>query len=1176
MQLKSRKYFAAPDGRGNFDDADFIVGENEWVNMENCRVGSTDKGVVGTVEGIGSTVLKSTAQPSVTNIVIGSAEDIANRIFCYFVKNTTGTSDKILAYNLDNETVYTVLLSSQVLGGLNFDKDYLIHSARIVNGLLYWTDNLNQPRRINIKAAINLNHPGTYSGVTAYTSPLNSESITIIRRPPDYPLEFSKVTDGSITSNQIKNNAFRFTYQYLYRDGEMSTLAMHSELANYNATSDTYNAIDISVQLAEQIDQDVQEVQMIAIYVEDSKAFVIKSWNKNNATEAAQIADHNAGITALQYRFYANSVEESVATSIVDKKFDVVPLKSATLEQAKNRIMLGNNLLGYDTPTSTSLSLSLSMGTGTKRLKSDATYKAGNVFYDKYMRQTGVVYASTLSIPDREYSETSPYPIGFDWTLPSGAQPGEIPDTAYFYSPVVSLCLRTRFFEQLRGRNSAYATKDTDGNYVINKSTYSSNHAACAFDISTLTSFAMGYVFDAASGDIVKIYIGSSVYSLAIIGQQGDFILTELQDLGTLNAGTLFLFEIYTPYIPQGEEPYFEQGAIYPILNPGTSSREYGTTSGFIEGDVYIVQRTGINRVHYGRGPGDQRNDDQAATIGAVFLSEDAADPDFTPGTSPIGGLAGFNIATNMTRYILWNNGGSALNIEISGVIKVMPDSNRTWSIYVADNDNNRTGLIAATQLSAYEESEHVFNNVAVTLGAGDRLFIFHDMSVANSIYYRDVNLTITLPSTSITYNVEAMNINDKFYRNWFTNAGRQQVVVRQGQVRKTTSIRWSNTFIQGTLTNGLSSFEALNEEILDTELGPLRKLQVTSKVNNELGVVMLGICEAETASMYLGEVQLLGSTGNSDIATIANVIGTVNVLKGSFGTINPESVIEFRGNVFWVDVYNGKVVQYSANGLFPISEYKMTRFWKLFCQQYLATSTATIESYGSRPYIFTTVDPHHWELLITVPQVLAAPPKGYLPDYQDITYPFDIWDGQAKTLVYKLNKEPNFWQGSYRIVPESWVAIQNKVFSFKYGQLYEHNSTASYNVFYGVEAKPRIMFVLNQAPNRPKVPNNISIDGNTVPLFTYFMCETPYTQSSDLADFDYRNLEGILYSIIYRNKLIPTSAGLSTNGLLTGEKLRSTVIKVYLEFQSSTNALEVRFVDVGMQLSTGHTTTIQ
>ena len=38
---------------------------------------------------------------------------------------------------------------------LNFSKNHLITGINIVEDLLFWTDNFNQPRRINVEKAIN-------------------------------------------------------------------------------------------------------------------------------------------------------------------------------------------------------------------------------------------------------------------------------------------------------------------------------------------------------------------------------------------------------------------------------------------------------------------------------------------------------------------------------------------------------------------------------------------------------------------------------------------------------------------------------------------------------------------------------------------------------------------------------------------------------------------------------------------------------------------------------------------------------------------------------------------------------------------------------------------------------------------------------------------------------------
>jgi hypothetical protein len=452
------------------------------------------------------------------------------------------------------------------------------------------------------------------------------------------------------------------------------------------------------------------------------------------------------------------------------------------------------------------------------------------------------------------------------------------------------------------------------------------------------------------------------------------------------------------------------------------------------------------------------------------------------------------------------------------------------------------------------------------------------------------------------------MSPDDKFYMNWFTDHGRPNFLDKIGQQIKTSNLSWSNTYIPGTRTNGLSTFDALDEKTIPVECGPIRKLQITSKVQNELGVVMLAICENQTASLYIGETQQYGSNATTTLTVSTDIIGTINVLKGAFGTINPESVTEFRGNVFWVDAKNGKVIQYGAGGLYPISNYKMTRFWKLFCDRYMSLSSAYIEAlegggnvftnefgvefFGqggtvSRPFIFSTVDPHHSELLISIPTLYDTPPKGYLPDYPSVVYPFDIWDGIGKTLVYKIasnqsESENNHWQGSYSFNPEYFVTLQNKLYSFKEGQMYLHNQTTSGCNFYGVKYPANIMVVSNAVPTKPKVYRNISVEANMKPSLTYFRVEPTligdeqyniHEQASDLIASDYKVREGQLYSLVYRNKLIPTIDGFSTNGLLTGENIRGLVLKTLFQFDVTDKPLEFKFTSFGFALSEGHTT---
>jgi hypothetical protein len=381
-------------------------------------------------------------------------------------------------------------------------------------------------------------------------------------------------------------------------------------------------------------------------------------------------------------------------------------------------------------------------------------------------------------------------------------------------------------------------------------------------------------------------------------------------------------------------------------------------------------------------------------------------------------------------------------------------------------------------------------------------------------------------------------------------------------------SIAFSNTFIAGTQNNGLSTFDALDTQDISPDFGAIQKLQLASKVS-KIGTVMLAICSGPTtASIYLGENTLISQTGDSVIAQANTVIGSIHELKGSFGTLNPESVIEFRGNIYWFDVQNGMIIQYADNGLFPISNYRMSRFWKLFADTYKILTAGQIQALGTRPYVFGGVDPHHGEVLFSVPRVLTNPANGYLPDYPTTLYPFDIWDGFGKTLVYKLYTDPNHWQGSYDFNPNYICNLENNLFSWHEGKLYLHNQT-NYGIFYGDTHSPTVMTVSNQQTNLPKVYQNFSVEGNQEPSFVYFYTNYPYIQSSDLVDFSFIDQEGIWKAPIYRNKLDPAFGNQYAQALIAGEKMRSTALFIMVQWPTG-SLVQVKFINLGYTLSLG------
>lgn len=1117
MIEQEKKYFADPQtGGGNYDDADFAIGINQSVNSQNVRIGTTDAGRTKQVESIGSTKLLTYPIVSVTYYTIGVATDIANYRFCYFQYNTTSSEHRIMCWDADTNTSYVVLLSSQVYGGLNFDKDYLIHSARIVNGLLYWTDNLNRQRKVNIDAGIKLNQPSFVTETEAYTSPMNAEVISLLKRPPLVPLNVAKTTQPSLTTNQIKNGAFQFMARYYYKDGETSVISVYSLLAEYNSADQTFNAIDVSFDFTEKIDQDVALVDMVVRLGNTNNFYVIRTWDKRNASDLAAIQSHNAGISALTYRFLNDKLGEQLDPAYALKPFDSVPVLSKALEIANERLFLGNNLIGYDAPAETSLTAAF-----------NTQSPSSPSFTELYLHWNGspgttryivvIPVSGVYGYYESNFNAAVPLadPTAFTDLQYIGASMSEV-FTYYGITPAASPTVAQYASITITGVTSSVdgtSLFKTDCPYQLGIVFYDFGDRKCG----VVTSPSLIFTTEEREPSL-GTYSTSLDWSL-----DNTNALTEIPDWAT-HYSIVLTKALRTRFFLQAKGKNItyatkDADGAY-VFNTAT----YAATNAGIAVDITLLNSYAMG---YTFNEGD---------LVKIFL---------------LGNVYNLSILAQDGNWII-------CELKDIGSIgdTATPYTTSLFEIYTPYQQIGNEPFYEQAQTFPINNAGESTRAYSVTAG-----------SIVGDVYI------LTRNDGTFDYFTENMSPNDKFYRTWYTNEGRANFVTYLGQTYEPDTIAFSETFIIGSRVNGLSSFDALNEKNIPLQCGEINKLQITSKVQDEQGIVMLAICAKETASLYLGEVQQYGSNKQTTLTIADEVIGTVNILKGSFGTINPESVVEYRGLVFWIDILNGRAIQYSAGGLFPISNYNATRFWRLFSEQYLSMSLAEIEALGSRPFIFGMVDPYHDEVLFAIPKLLETPPEGYLPDYPDLIYPFDIWDGQAKTIVYNLNNNPNFWMGSYSFTPDYFTSLSNKLYSFKNGNLYLHNQTNQSNNFYGVQYTSKLMCVSNKIPQRPKVFYNISSESNLVPLFTYFYNDYPELQTSDLLYDDYNDLEGIFYATIRRNKVLLTEEGYTYDGLMTGDNMRNVAMRIMIEYDVSREFLALKFLNIGFTLSRGHTT---
>ena len=490
-QGKEKKYFAElgeHKGHLDSDSGAFAVPTNAWVNMQNARVGSTDKGVIATLESIGGTLRVDTFGSS-GFIRLGSVADDANNRILYALYDTSvGASHCIVAYYKDTGQTYTVTFNGQVDqlpllgGGLVFNKNYPI-DMWVVGNLLYFTDNYSDPRRINIDAGIKLNNPTFSTSVAAYTSPINQKVTTIIRYAPQRPPSLTYQTIPSRT-NFLREFSGQFAYRNHFRDGETSVFGTPSVMVNYrfgtNPSQTNYDLTNrITVTLAWQngydIEQDVQVFELAVRYDNQPGYFIIKRWDKANAADLAEINVYNAG-GSLVFYFYNDKTGSAVSGAASVLPFHSVPLLSATGSTGLDRNFLGGNTLGYDTPKTTSLTgtaiLSAPYGIGSQFFKSWSTYQLGIRFRDRYKRASGVVtdpLHSIVTIPDRgDYNNSTGFYNLIQATLSNTNALVEIPDWAYYYDVLITKNLRTRFFAQWAMRNTdvQYVIKNVNGTYT--------------------------------------------------------------------------------------------------------------------------------------------------------------------------------------------------------------------------------------------------------------------------------------------------------------------------------------------------------------------------------------------------------------------------------------------------------------------------------------------------------------------------------------------------------------------------------------------------------------------------------------------------------------------------------------------------------------------------------------
>ena len=349
-----KRHFIA--GKMNKAVDERLLPNGEYVDALNVRLGSTEASEIGSVENSKGNTQLTTLEFNGTALsnnakCIGVYEDGTRETIYWFVHDPNFSAgainklDLIVSLNVKDD-ILTYHVVSERDGStssttLNFNPTYLITGIDMVEDLLFFTDDYNAPRVIDITR----NYQEPSGGVDQFTD----EEILVIKKPPITAPTFSLSTTGG-DEDYIEERFLCFAYRYRYEGNQYSATSPFSKPAFQTGPFDYSD----SSQLNDGMQNSKNEINVtynsggplvkgIDILFKESNSNVIKVARKFD-----KVTDGLADNTDYNFVFNSNQIFTILPDSELLRLFDNVPRFAKAQTVMGNRLMYGNYVDGYD------------------------------------------------------------------------------------------------------------------------------------------------------------------------------------------------------------------------------------------------------------------------------------------------------------------------------------------------------------------------------------------------------------------------------------------------------------------------------------------------------------------------------------------------------------------------------------------------------------------------------------------------------------------------------------------------------------------------------------------------------------------------------------------------------------------------------------------------------------
>ena len=289
--------------------------------------------------------------------VLGSCVDAeANTLYFIVYDGSGSTNHAVYRIDFNNSPLeYEKVLANRYLldGKPEFvDMDVIradVNQAGTIVPILYMTDNISEPKKINVNRAISANYQ---------TNDDIQEFLSVAKTKPVHEFTIQPRKDDNFKGNFVYGKSLSFAIQWVYQDGERSALSNISDciipqtvltLEEDGSRKDDINYYEIS------IDKGDGEVKQINVYYRDNETGLMylsdrlqRNQDLKRAIGSVETVIYDE--SASTYRFYGDRDQEPAALIETNKLFDNVPLRAKTQCIADGRLMYGNYREGRELP----------------------------------------------------------------------------------------------------------------------------------------------------------------------------------------------------------------------------------------------------------------------------------------------------------------------------------------------------------------------------------------------------------------------------------------------------------------------------------------------------------------------------------------------------------------------------------------------------------------------------------------------------------------------------------------------------------------------------------------------------------------------------------------------------------------------------------------------------------